>query len=557
MTESTHIEAEIKTYSMLAYKWEGLLALVERTNRNLAKKGYTETVGVSEPIFYVGDYSWSDSSVWPPVTRTRKEQMVKFEILGVCEVSGGAQFIAAVDHVGEANIIVPMSAGAEETLGAEYFESLKTCGATCDHCGFNRNRSQTVVVLKDGALLRVGKSCLEAYLDCPAALSLYRFLYSAFELMGADDEDSEGGFGRTTGYDTETVIAATLRLTENGKFYDREYIQSNIHSFFAVRPEPGLAPLTTEEFEKANEVIEWVLNTFTGKNTYEHNVLTFLRAEWVRFKYLNFVIGVVAAWSRANTVRAEKVIKTNEHVGQVKDKVELDLTLVKVAGFDGAYGWTTIYMFEDEAGRSFKWFTGTVITCPVTGEEVEVGAKIKLKGTIKGHGEYKERKETMLTRCKVVEFLVAATPLAELSDLEDADLLRLEARAHNKPELWTQELADVLEERQVELFGEVFGPDGKYSRHAEARAFTFWDKRRCPQASFGWMVLEANTHRFDELDQFAIFHRLRDCDAGLASSFENVIEALIAEDRRRNGDLFEMGKPSWVSQYENKLAQAS
>ena len=537
---------ETQTHSTEAYKWDGLVSLVERTNRNLAKKGYEERVGLGEPTFYVGEVVWTDDSVWPPLRRVRKEQMVRFEIFGVSQVSGGAQFIAAIDHVGDQNIVVPMSAGAEETLGPEYFESLKTCGSTCDHCGTNRNRSQTVVVLKDGALLRVGKSCLQAYLDCPAALSIWRFLYSATDLMNASD-DEEGGFGRTTGYDTETVIAATLRLTENGKSYDKAYVNTHIHKFFSPKGFPGLKPLTSEEFEKAAEVIAWAFETFTGKNSYEHNVLTFLQAEWVRFKYLNFVIGVVAAWHRAKTIRAEKATKCNEHFGTEKQKVELDLTLVKTAGFETQYGYTTIYMFEDEEGRSFKWFTGTALRCPFKEtEELEIGTKLKLKGTIKGHGEYKERKETILTRCKLVEVLVADAPSGELCDLEDADLLRLDDRAHRKPALWTQEVADAIEDRQAELFGEVFTPDGRWSRGAETRAFNFWSKRRCPVGSFSWMVLEANLHRLDELNELGLREIMRGCDASHAASFPEVIAALIASDVRRDGRVFDLGRPRWA-----------
>jgi hypothetical protein len=48
----------------------------------------------------------------------------------------------------------------------------------------------------------------------------------------------------------------------------------------------------------------------------------------------------------------------------------------------------------DAAGNVFKWFASS--------ERLVIGTTYAVKGTVKSHGEYKEIKETCLSRCKCV-----------------------------------------------------------------------------------------------------------------------------------------------------------
>lgn len=97
-------------------------------------------------------------------------------------------------------------------------------------------------------------------------------------------------------------------------------------------------------------------------------------------------------------IRAKKAI--SQHVGQVGDKLELDVVLEKNAFFTvpsfRGFGTDTmhIYTFRDEAGNAIIWKTNK-------GLGIEKGSKVHLKGTIKTHDEYDEEKQTVLTRCKV------------------------------------------------------------------------------------------------------------------------------------------------------------
>lgn len=84
-----------------------------------------------------------------------------------------------------------------------------------------------------------------------------------------------------------------------------------------------------------------------------------------------------------------------EWYGSVKDKVDLNVKLVRRGNYDTMYGTTFVYTFEDAQGHQLVWKTGTWL-------EQEVDSQVTLKGTIKAHTEYKGIKQTELTRCKIL-----------------------------------------------------------------------------------------------------------------------------------------------------------
>ena len=96
--------------------------------------------------------------------------------------------------------------------------------------------------------------------------------------------------------------------------------------------------------------------------------------------------------------RARKAI--SQHIGEIGDKPELDVILEKSAWFDvpsfRGFGMDTMYVhtFRDDAGNALVWKTSS-------GLGIEAGERVHLKGTIKDHSEYKDEKQTVLTRCKV------------------------------------------------------------------------------------------------------------------------------------------------------------
>lgn len=87
----------------------------------------------------------------------------------------------------------------------------------------------------------------------------------------------------------------------------------------------------------------------------------------------------------------------SEYIGQEGEKVDLEVTHVHTGSFDSHFGYmertTWVHTFKDAAGNILVWKTGSC-----SGFDSD---KLRIKGTIKEHSEYKGVKQTVLTRCKI------------------------------------------------------------------------------------------------------------------------------------------------------------
>lgn len=98
-------------------------------------------------------------------------------------------------------------------------------------------------------------------------------------------------------------------------------------------------------------------------------------------------------------IKALKAI--SQHVGQIGDKVEIKGTYVRSGSWEqrsfSGYGTETMYVhtFKDANGNVFTWKTQKYI-------DLNYGECVNVKGTVKNHSEYKDEKQTELTRCKVM-----------------------------------------------------------------------------------------------------------------------------------------------------------
>lgn len=102
--------------------------------------------------------------------------------------------------------------------------------------------------------------------------------------------------------------------------------------------------------------------------------------------------------AEAARIKAEKEI--SQHVGQIGDRVEIKGTYVRTGSWEqpayAGFGMTTMYAhtFKDADGNVFVWKTQRGIC-------MEYGENVVVRGTVKAHTEYKEERQTELTRCKV------------------------------------------------------------------------------------------------------------------------------------------------------------
>jgi len=91
----------------------------------------------------------------------------------------------------------------------------------------------------------------------------------------------------------------------------------------------------------------------------------------------------------------DPAVSKSEYLGKVGERMTIIATLKRSFSFENNFGYrpttTYIHNFEDDLGNVLIWKTGCFLR-----EDTEY----TLTGTVKEHSEYKETKQTVLTRCK-------------------------------------------------------------------------------------------------------------------------------------------------------------
>ena len=327
-----------------------------------------------------------------------------------------------------------------------YSSLLANC--SCDKCHKKIGRNKYLVFSKVGKevetrddLVVLGTSCAKDYFPFSVE-SYFGFLESAFEELGSYDEFSGSLGGCSSHYHTLSAIYdATLACTSNLKFYEKEGVtKGNVLGWLnnlkidkcTYYRDAYPMPSNPIPFE---DVISWIKDMY---DTDEFVSDFHTNARSVFFKTLDdgtremrneinekyMGIAVYAFFSAkqnhdkmvAKKIAEEERAKANaevEYYGAVGDKFELTLTFDKSFGFEGAYGFTYIHLFHDDENHLFKWsssngtykveYDKTADFGGVEHCEFEVGHKYLMKGTVKAHNEYKNVKQTVITRCKVLD----------------------------------------------------------------------------------------------------------------------------------------------------------
>ena len=324
-----------------------------------------------------------------------------------------------------------------------YSSLLANC--SCDKCHKKIGRNKYLVFSKVGKevetrddLVVLGTSCAKDYFPFSVE-SYFGYLESAFEKLGSYDEFSGSLGGCSSHYHTLSAIYdATLACTSNLKCYEKEGVtKGNVLGWlnnlkmdkYTYYRDAYPMPSNPIPFE---DVISWIKDMY---DTDEFVSDFHTNARSVFFKTLDdgtremrneinekyMGIAVYAFFSAkqnhdkmvAKKIAEEERAKANaevEYYGAVGDKFELTLTFDKSFGFEGAYGFTYIHLFHDDENHVFAWSSsnGTYqCWCKTNGKdgflEYEVGKKYILKGTIKAHKEYRNVKQTVITRCKVLK----------------------------------------------------------------------------------------------------------------------------------------------------------
>ncbi len=370
--------------------------------------------GLEAPTYRVVN-SWV---VYDPMFDVLPKEWVSVEIIErPLVLDGGWKFEAIIEHTPDGNIVRTAPDASVDTT------ALHNVDGTCDHCGKVRNRTYTIVVTNEaGEMTRIGKQCVKVYLPAwklPLTSALFDYLWSLEQLRDASDIAEQA---RTRGHiDTVDVLEAATRTIAVKGWASKQaefgtptssWVNSLLLAPQTLNDEEGRAFREAVRNVPA-EVVELaftlVANYIAGLEARKDSLDTFENNQLVAYKQggrknIGILCWVVeAARRQLEKALAGEAIKkqgleqaTSNYIGSYGEKVTRTATCLTNTAIDTDYGTTSLIVLRTTDGDLIKMFT-TAANQPDAGDVIEVTA------TVKGHEEWKNNKQTVVTRPKFKE----------------------------------------------------------------------------------------------------------------------------------------------------------
>ena len=324
----------------------------------------------------------------------------------------GWTFIAVLEHDHEAPepraIIrcVPQG-GYGETTETD-LTAYRTAEARCEHCDTARRRNDTYLVQSEaGEIKQVGSSCLADFTGHPSPDAIARLAEQLADLAelaeSAEREEPSGGSGPALypTVDYLTFVAQEIRL--NGwtpRSVDPYAATADraLDALYAAIRRQKVAEPETVDSEVAEAALAWVREQLSEQprlSDFEHNLIVVLDADYLPQRRVGIAAAAINAYRRDRERQAE-VAEDPGHVGQIKERIEMTVTVVSVRYIDQpqGYGTTSLYKLRDTEGHRLAWFSSR--------DCLNENGTYRLRGTVKSHETWQDQSETHLTRCKVL-----------------------------------------------------------------------------------------------------------------------------------------------------------
>lgn len=325
-------------------------------------------------------------------------------IVGEPPVLKGWRVLGTLYHAGEAGNVV--NSLPYQTIPEEY----RFADATCDHCGWERNRKDTFVLenTDSGEVKQVGRSCLGDFTEAKDVKAMINAVDWLVQAKNAIKEAT--GMGAYDGYSVTVrryLAAAVQAVTDHGWMPKKRgnlfnenptYMRAccYFHNAEYGAPDPK-HHISDAAFDKADEIVAWAwddLRTADELNDYLHNVMSVILTDVIDFRRGGALLASApAAFNRKDEV---KETPASDFIGKVGGKVKAFVEVLWIKAMANNYGKGDIYLykFKDEQDNRVCWFASR-------DQELAVGDVVEIKGTVKKHNTYKGVNETQLTRCAV------------------------------------------------------------------------------------------------------------------------------------------------------------
>jgi hypothetical protein len=286
----------------------------------------------------------------------------------------------------------------------------------CEHCGTHKVKKRSVLLYnRNEGYKVVGRTCMKNFVDSDLENQLN--FYERFADFANEIEENYGFSNKDAGlsdyrFDLKEVVAMSVALTEKsgyvsaGKASEEKLVPTkSIVSDMLLNRVTKIVP-SADDYKVADEVIAWVRNKPVNNygNEFIYNLKNICSKDSTVLRYLGYIVAAYPSYKRELEKKAKEPVYADEYAGEIKERKEFEVELLKKHVIDGYYGTTTIHTFVDSENHLLVWFASASLG--VENEDgiwvyAKVGDKFKLTGTVKKHDTYNGNKQTVINRCKV------------------------------------------------------------------------------------------------------------------------------------------------------------
>ena len=298
---------------------------------------------------------------------------------------------------------------------ADLIKQYKDTDFHCDHCNKKVNRNSVVILENEsGEIKLVGTSCVKEFTsgldgnliaEVNDYMRILKMRNSELDSLMDGEGDAESFFERRgiQTYSVIDVVSAAKRVIDCRGFDPSDSINA---TWKFIIDEYDRTKVENE----ALDAIEWIKSLDEDevlKSNYLFNLKQIIDAGYCTARHFGFLASLIPSYRKSEYKKLrDPSYKESNYVGNVGDKLSVKVTYLETYTYDSYFGSSHIHLFMDDNGNIFKWSTGTGLKFTV--EDVRAndsqwytldrGATVQLSGKIKEHSEYRNQKQTVLTR---------------------------------------------------------------------------------------------------------------------------------------------------------------
>lgn len=329
---------------------------------------------------------------------------------------GNYRFVAKIEHLDNGNIVLRYKDNTE--INEKYYN----IGGICEHCYTNHKRRYTYLIEDEhGNIKQIGKACMKDYTgySIDSLISVIEDIDNIEEYL---KENSQGGTSNERLYSLKYVMnISKLLIDKYGYLSKSKAIENGIgQKFTSYRlgeiiftsymkldkeyieiKQKAMEMLNNDiTFKEVEDILLWTSNIKDISGDYIANIVALSKQEYISPKYFGYITSMFKAYEKhlenikKQDEKHDKAIQS-EYVGNIGDKLTIEVTLTNYRVIETMYGTSILYIFNDRSGNILTWFTSSYF-------DYGKGDEITIKATVKEHKVYENTKQTVLTRVKAI-----------------------------------------------------------------------------------------------------------------------------------------------------------